>query len=302
MKNFERFVAIDWSGAKSPIHSKSISVAAFDKNQNEAYLIKSPHKNGWSRRDVADWLISSALDGVRTLVGIDCNFGYAQSVGKRHCGIDYTGTDLWALVEKSCAADPNYFASGFWSHPNYENDFWLHGKSPQWFDAKNLRRRTEQACGEAGFGWPESPFKLIGAKQVGKGGLAGMRMAHDLKKRTGTKIAFWPFESDQLNISTLVITEIYPRLFLRMAGFGNRKVRTISELNEILAFLGANPYKGDDASDNIGDHDTDALVSAAGLGYLCGDNKAIPPQIAAPVAMNQVARQREGWIFGVHEK
>ena len=42
------------------------------------------------------------------------------------------------------------------------------------------------------------------------------------------------------------------------------------------------------------DHDTDALVSAAGLRWLCKN-----PGIWSPAGLNERARSQEGWIFGV---
>ena len=155
------------------------------------------------------------------------------------------------------------------------------------------RRVTEQVCGDSGYGWPESPFKLIGPKQVGKGGLAGMRLVHDLKAHLSDRLAVWPFDADNDGCA-IVITEIYPRQFLKRAGHGNAKIRDLAGLNRVLAAMGSKPYKDPDA---FSDHDADALISAAGLRMMCGTAKTVPEAIATPKAPRQTL-EREGWIFG----
>ena len=57
--DFTRFAAIDWSGAKGARH-KGIAVALCDTGQEAPRLVSAPG-GVWSRTDVADWLISTAL-------------------------------------------------------------------------------------------------------------------------------------------------------------------------------------------------------------------------------------------------
>jgi len=289
MKNFDCFVGIDWSGSKSPVRNRAISVALCGPGQRPPKLIKGP----WSRESVAAWLATFIKENKRTLVGIDCNFGYAQEVGEAQFGRGYDYQDLWQAVDAANENIPNYFAGGYWTHPSHQKYFWTAGKMPQGFEMP--KRLTEMTCGQAGYGWPESPFKLIGAKQVGKGGLAGMRMALDLKHKFDRKIAIWPFERET-DRSNLVLTEIYPRQFLRRTGHGNLKLRSLKELNIALTALHAGPL-GRVAG--FTDHDGDALVSAAGLRYLCGQGKDVHEAVAWPSMLDDLRARREGWIFGV---
>ena len=289
MKNFDLFVGIDWSGAKTPIKTKAIAVALAWKGR------EAPHISGkiWSREMVGDWIKSLATRDKRILIGIDCNFGYSQIIGEQQFGAYYTYADLWEAVEAANQNAPNYFAGGYWTHPNHQKYFWTQGKKPDDFDMP--KRLTEILCGEAGYGWPESPFKLIGAKQVGKGGLAGMRLAYDLKQHCGVDICIWPFET-HADSARIVITEIYPRQFLRRTGWGNQKVRTIEDINACLPKLNSNPIEG---HIDVSDHETDALIAAAGLRFLCGQGKTVPKEIYAPKALDRITASREGWIFGV---
>lgn len=291
MKNFDRFIGIDWSGAKSPVLTNSIAVAVAEKIDIAPQNKEEP----WSRSRVADFLFECANGTVRTLAGIDCNFGYSESIGEKQFGKNYTAYDLWQAVEDSNEGEANYFAGGYWTHERHGAHFWRSGTMPEGFSMP--RRATEQACGESGLGWPESPFKLIGAKQVGKGGLAGMRLIYDLKRRLGQRIAIWPFDA-HVDEAALVIAEIYPRLFLRMAGHGNAKIRNLSELNATLSALQIPPIAGNKP---FSDHQADAIVSAAGLRLLCGRGNTVPEGFINP-SIPRKTLLREGWIFGVQAK
>lgn len=295
MRNFDCFVGIDWSGAKSPVNNQSISVSIIRQNDKAPKLIQNSNEN-WSREKVAHWIINLVKTKAkeRILIGIDCNFGYASSVIKSQFGQGATYKNLWHEVDEACYEAPNFFAQGFWTHPEYKKYFWAQGKKLDSFDMP--KRQTEVLCAQSGCGNPESPFKLIGAKQVGKGGLAGMRMAQFLKAELGDKIAFWPFEMDLVDKASIVVTEIYPRQFLMRAGHGVTKIRNIEDLNKALSYLGAGHYA---SGQDLSDHDTDSLSSAAGLRYLCGAQENVPKGISHPEIMSYNAKVCEGWIFGI---
>lgn len=288
MKNFDVFVGVDWSGAKSPMRTKSIALAGLHQTSSQIELYDQIR----SRTAVFEWILAQINSSYRILVGVDCNFGYAQEVGVQQFGVSYDHRDLWAEVEACNEGKENFFAGGFWQHPKYAKYFWETGKKPVGFSMP--RRLTEVICGEAGMGWPESPFKLIGAKQVGKGGLSGMRLAYHLKKQLGEKVCIWPFEQHLCMSAQIVITEIYPRQFIRRAGLGSKKL-DLKSLNTALEFFKSAPIK----DKNITDHDADAIVSAAGLRYLCGGKETVPQRLAYPKMLDTKRASREGWIFGV---
>lgn len=290
MRNFDQFIGIDWSGAKTPIVNKAISVSITEQGTTPPRLINGP----WSRQKIADWIIGLSKTHRRILIGVDCNFGYATPIIQKQFGAQATHKDLWLGVERVCKSTPNFFAQAFWSDPQYAPYFWVSGKRREGFDMP--KRQTEVLCATAGFGKPESPFKLIGAKQVGKGGLSGMLMAQYLKQALGDAIAFWPFEMDLAHKANIVVTEIYPRQFLMRSGHGLTKIRHLEDLNQTLAFLNTDPYA---ANASLSDHDTDSLASAAGLRYLCGNKDNMPKGVSHPPIMSYNAQHLEGWIFGV---
>lgn len=292
MKNFDQFVGVDWSGSKA-INTKSIAVAMCDQGAGAPILLPALR----SRKSVAEFVLELAQGDKRTLIGIDANFGYYHKIGQRHFGADYNAFDQWRVIDEHARDDENFYAGGFFNHPKFSADFWQEGTKPDWFDGGALRRETETQCIVDGYGHPESPFKICYTKQVGKGGMAAMRVAHYLKQELGDDIAIWPFErSDDAKI---VMTEIYPRQFLMRAGWGTKKVKTAQDLNAVLPFFKSEPLNG---QNDVTDHDTDALVSAAGLRYLCGMEKHIPKNLTNPIGMSDIARQCEGWVFGVGDK
>lgn len=286
---FDQYVGIDWSGAKAPQRSHAIAYAKCNANNCNA---PDFNNDKLSRTDIFNKLCKLAEQSQRTLAGIDCNFGYNINVGKKQFGDNVNNLDLWNTVERLNTNYPNFFAGNFWQQKPYSDYFWTHGKQPHWFNANELRRKTECKAKEQRLGIPESPFKLIGAKQVGKGGLAGMRLIHNLKLQFGDKIAIWPFEQNNLEQANLVITEIYPRLFIRSAGFGNEKIRTYDDLNTILNHFNLNSIG---SSELLNDHLTDAIIASAGLKWFCENGYHL-----TTIPLPNDAINFEGWIFGVN--
>lgn len=295
MWNFNRFIGIDWSGALSPVQTRAISVAQCDQ-VSSVVSIQPPHEQKyWSRAAIGDFIKNlTSLSNDRTLIGIDANFGYAREIVQEQFGADASHLDLWNAVEQASHDAANYFAGGYWQlYPKY---FWTEGKMSS--AMRFPKRYTERACGNAGYGWPESPFKLIGAKQVGKGGLAAMRLALDLKRICGDQICIWPFEHAIADKAQVVITEIYPRQFLMRSGHGLTKIRNALDLETALSYFKTSSI----IKDNFSDHDADAIVSAAGLRWLCGNGKTIHDALAYPafaLAADEKCSSAEGWIFGV---
>jgi hypothetical protein len=99
----------------------------------------------------------------------------------------------------------------------------------------------------------------------------------------------WPFDAIG---DRSVLVEIYPRQFLRRAGAGNRKLRTWNDLRTVLSTFASHAPKPGPKPPS--DHDTDALVAAAGLRALAADAVLWDAPRHDAVAMT-----REGWIFGV---
>jgi hypothetical protein len=283
---FDRFVGVDWSGATGKAYS-GIAVAECRAGQTAPLLIAPPLRR-WHRTDFADWVVAQAATDERLLIGIDCAFALPAAMAGGFLGDAYSASTLWAHIEMICAGAEDFFGGGYADHEAHAPSFWRSGPRPAGFAEHH--RATEQACRAAGLGAPESPLKLVGARQVGKGGLAGMRVLHAVKQSLGDVFAAWPF--DPVDRARIVCVELYPRLFMRMAGHGNAKVRTLDEMNRCFAALGTSLYPKNGAS--FSDHESDALVAAAGLRFIAGERA-----VWSPDGLDSLGRRAEGWIFGV---
>ncbi len=75
---FERYIGIDYSGAKTPTSSlKGLRCYVADRPSppSEVQPLPSPRKY-WTRRGVVEWLVERLQEPVPTLVGIDHGFSF----------------------------------------------------------------------------------------------------------------------------------------------------------------------------------------------------------------------------------
>jgi hypothetical protein len=197
---------------------------------------------------------------------------------------------LWAAVERICAAAPEFYGGPFYtdrSAPFAEYlcyQTYTGGK----FDNRRLRV-SERLCAKMG-ARPCCAFKCVGSDGVGAGSLAGMRMLHYLATRHADRFSVWPFEPANGGKSALL--EIFPRLYFRLAGQDPRRWSVRSAVNQTLAFYDSHPLPG--RTDLPTEDEVDAVVAAAALRRLAKD-----PGIWHPDEMDDQAAEFEGWIFGV---
>ncbi len=180
---FAHFAAIDWSGAVGP-RQPGIAVAVCGQGQAAPMQVRPGHI--WSRTEVLDWLLNDLP--ADTLVGMDLGpaFPFADH-GAYFPGWADSPAEakaLWAFVDSICFEDTNLAASGFVDHLEAARHFRRHGgRTGEHFPAGRGRLRvTEVAQQRAGLN-PYSNFNLVGAAQVGKSSLTGMRLLHRLEGR-----------------------------------------------------------------------------------------------------------------------
>ena len=290
---FAHFLAIDWSGAVGERH-KSIALALVDVSGGPPVLVRS--EGGWSRGEVLALLRDELPEN--TLVGLDLGIALPfADAGAYFPGWDESPADapaLWALIDRLCAADPHFSASSIVDHPEASRHFRRHGgrEGDLFHLAANLHRRgrfrvTEQAQADQLGCKPYSNFNLVGAAQVGKSSLTGMRLLHQLRGL----LPVWPV--DALPDTGSVITEIYTTIAAMAGGrtAGRSKMRNFAELNAALADIGSSPVLGEGPID---DHSADALVTAAWLREVAGSE-----QLWRPEGLTAEIAQTEGWTFGV---
>jgi hypothetical protein len=280
--SFTHYIAIDWSGAKGMAH-KSIAVAMCGPDKKTPILVNMDRP--WSRTAVLQWLIDFVQTGARPLIGFDFSFappfGPAQGYFS-HSHVPKSARAFWAYVNDLCD-DEDLGAASLVEH-HHRAEFYLGKADGVKADFMRLRL-CEQRFNAQGGGKPSSVFDCVGAAQVGKASFAGMRLLHQL----GRKMPVWPFDAKPTAGSLVV--EIYTRAFIRHAGLRGLKVRDADTLNAALIHLGSRPSQ---IAHALNDHQTDALIAAAGLRAIAGDG-----QYWQPKGLTRTIARTEGWTFGV---
>ena len=289
-ERFRHFVAIDWSGAAGERH-KGIAIAVCTAGGGPPVLVRP--ERGWSRDDVLAILRDLPDD---TLAGLDLGIALPFA----DCGAYFPGWPdsapdaraLWALIDEVCAADPHLSVASLVDHPELSAYFRRHGgregaafRCDGAAHGRGRFRATEHAQAAMGCK-PYSNFNLVGAAQVGKSSLSGMRLLH----RLGGAVPVWPI--DPVPDSGSVVVEIYTTIAACDAGrsAARSKMRSFEQLNEALKALDSPPVPG---SGPIDDHTSDALLSAAWLRQVADDPvRWNPPGLTAEIA------RTEGWTFG----
>jgi hypothetical protein len=281
--HFTRFAAIDWSGAKGKRH-KGIAIALAEAGEAAPKLVRPGHV--WSRTEVLEWLVETAPQAP-TLYGFD--FSFVPPIVERgeylpgEPGVPTSARDFWAYVESHCR-DEDLGAASFLEESHRRHFYFgiADGVKAHFMHFRQCDARLNARGGRK----TASAYDAIGAAQVAKASFSGMRLLHRLKGR----VAVWPM--DPLPEHGSAVVEIYTRIYLRRAGLSGTKLRSRAELNRALAALGSRPAR---LRFEPNDHQTDALVTAAGMRALL----ASEPAALAPEGLTSELARTEGWTFGV---
>ena len=282
MSRFESYVAIDWSGAKGRRH-KGIAIAEA-RGDSAPRLVRPGHV--WSREEVLGWLLKRAAKEP-TLFGFD--FSFAPPIvekGEYLLGepdVPKTAREFWAYVDAMCN-DEDLGAASFLEIAHRRHFYFgiADGVKADFVRFRQCDARLNAQGGRK----TASAYDAIGAAQVAKASFSGMR----LLRRLDGKVAIWPMGPLPENGSAVV--EIYTRIYLRRAAMPGTKLRSREALNLALEGLGSPPTR---LRFEPNDHQTDALVTAAGMRALALQE----PRAFAPEGLTEDIARSEGWTFGV---
>lgn len=288
-RRFRGFGCFDWSGA-AVARPPGIACATCGEGGTAPVLLTP--EGGWTRHAALAWLRAQADAQADLLIGID--FSAALPFADR--GAYFPGWSespagargLWALAERLGAGDPHLAAGALPDHPEASRHYRRHGgRRGDLFEGSEGRFRVTERAARAQGVPAVSSLNLVGAAQVGKASLSGMRLLH----RLGGRLPVWPF--DPVPRSGPLIVEIYTGIAARDAGGrrGRSKLRDAAALDAALAALGSTrpaPLARYD------DHSTDAMLGAAWLRYAARD-----PALWHPPALDPALAASEGWTFGV---
>ena len=285
--SFDAFIAIDWSGANRAYNGIAVAICRTGGTPPE---VIPPSRNRWTRTEITEWLKQRLEDRQRLLIGFDFAFGFPYEtcgyLGGHAAGVDNIFA-LWELIEAKSNGDADFGCSQFVADPIYSTLFWTAGPKPKvWVERK---RHTEHVCAELTKTRPDTLYKLLHSKQVGKASITGIRVLHHVRSCKGHRVAIWPFETPR----TSAVVEIYPTMFRKRATGSVAKIRTMADLNLALGVLDSDPIRNTRRV-RLSDHETDALISAAGLRLIARE----PDAWTAPQS-GSICVRREGWIFGI---
>lgn len=232
-----------------------------------------------------EWLIERAKIEP-TLFGFD--FSFAPPFIERgeylpgEAGVPTSARDFWAYVDAH-APDEDLGAASFLEQVHRRHFYFgiADGTKADFV----YFRQCDAALNAAGGRKTASAYDAIGAAQVAKASFSGMRLLHHLNRR----VAVWPM--DQLTHGASAVVEIYTRIYIRNAGLPGKKIRTAAELDVALLALGSKPAR---LTGIPSDHQTDALITAAGMRAHLHD-----PTAFTPAGLTPLIASTEGWTFGV---
>jgi hypothetical protein len=199
---FERYIGIDYSGARTPTSSlKGLRVyrAAPHMPPEEVLPPPSPRKY-WTRRGIAEWLVERLSETAPALVGIDHGFSFP----------------LRYFEEHQLPRDWPTFLDDFQRHwPTDHDDVRVDyvrdavvGNGAARTGSSRWRRLAEVRTGAA-----KSVFHFDVPGSVAKSTHAGIPWLRCLRQRLGGHVQFWPFDGWQISHGRSVIAEVYPSLW-----------------------------------------------------------------------------------------
>jgi hypothetical protein len=203
MPQFERYIGIDYSGAKTPTESlPGLRVYAVDwvMPPREVPPPPSPRKY-WTRRGLAEWLVAQVSGGKPILVGIDHGFSFPLAYFEKH-----RLAQVWPKFlddfQKHWPTDEGIYVD--FVRDGFNGNGAVRTGNSRW------RRMTEVRAGSA-----KSVFHFDCQGSVAKSTHAGLPWLRFIRQRCGGRVHFWPFDGWQIPAGRSVLAEVYPALWMR---------------------------------------------------------------------------------------
>ena len=198
MNLFNRYVGIDYSGAKTPVsRNKGLRVfkATADTDPHQV-TFPAGKKFNWTRKEIAHWCLDQLKKDGPIIIGIDHGFSFPMSYMERY---QITNWDQ--------------FLKDFQQHWPTDKDH---------ITAESLRKGNKRTGKYTEFrlteNWTssaQSVFKLDGAGTVGKSTHCGIPWLRFIRRNAdpASRPHFWPFDGFDIPPKKSVIVEIFPSIF-----------------------------------------------------------------------------------------
>jgi hypothetical protein len=201
---FDRYVGIDYSGAKTPTSSLSglrVYMANRSSAPGEVQPPKSPRKY-WTRRGIAEWLVERLSEDRPILIGIDHAFSFPRRYFEMH-NVPVAWPAFLNDFQHHWPTDEDHTCVQF-VRDGIIGDGAARSGDPRW------RRLTEIRSGGA-----KSVFHFDVQGSVAKSSHAGIPWLRYIRHRAGHKVHFWPLDGWKISAGRAAIVEVYPSLWSR---------------------------------------------------------------------------------------
>jgi hypothetical protein len=259
MPAFDRYVGIDYSGAKTPTSSlRGLRVYLADRASPPIEVPPPPSpRRYWTRRGVAEWLVERLFEDRPTLVGIDHGFSFPL----RYFETYHLPLNWLAFLDDFQRHWPT---DGDHTYVDFVRDG-LVGDGAARSGNTRWRRLTEKRAGSA-----KSVFHFDVQGSVAKSTHSGLPWLRYLRRQVGDHVHFWPFDGWTVPAERSTVVEVYPSLWSRSFTRGER------------------------TADQHDAYTVAAWMRSADLdGSLAG---FLEPALAAP---ERAVAEVEGWILGI---
>lgn len=200
---FAQYVGIDYSGAETPTSSlKGLRAYMADRRSPPVEVPPPPGpKKYWTRQALAMWLTERLQSDGPTIVGIDHGFSFPLKYFEKH----RIPRDWDAFLDDFVAywpTDAEYTYVDFLREGRNATGAARAG-SPRW------RRITEIRAGA------KSVFHFDVPGSVAKSTHAGLPWLRRVRRQTGKRVHFWPFDGWEVPRGVSVVAEVYPSMWSR---------------------------------------------------------------------------------------
>jgi len=199
---FERYVGIDYSGAKTPTSSLKglrVFMATSGLLPLEISPPPSPRKY-WSRKELAQWLTERLREPMPTLVGIDHGFSFPIRYFEEY-RLPFDWPAFLDDFQKHWPTDENHTCVDF-VRDGVAGDGRVRSGDSRWRRTTEIRTRTAK-----------SVFHFDVPGSVAKATHAGLPWLRFLRRQCGERLHFWPFDGWAPPGGHSVVAEVYPALW-----------------------------------------------------------------------------------------
>jgi hypothetical protein len=202
---FERFIGIDYSGAKGP-ESRLPGLQVYQARPGGDPERMSPpaeRAKNWSRREVTQFCQDALQVDEQVIIGIDHNFSLPLSYMERY------GLINWDVFLRD-------FMHHWPTHEDYNYVEFLREDNPRTGSSSEFR-----LC-EKWTATAKSAFQFDMQGSVAKSTHAGLPWLLWLRQVSIARVHFWPFDGFDVSEGHSVIAEAYPALYKRRYDKGGR--------------------------------------------------------------------------------